>query len=457
MKGRRMGRRAAVRVIAYIAAAFAVTAGIAWSNYAQAQYYKLQLNNTYQRAFAELTTNMSELDTALQKGLYATTPAMAASLCTEIYGKATAAQMAVSQLSYSHVTLENTASFLSTVGDYAYVLSKNAASGAVFGETEENALRTLADSSAVLAQNLQDLQQDINSGVITLEELNRAQSQLSSAEAEATSSTLDNSFRLMESEFPEMPTLIYDGPFSEHIETMEPLFLQDKDEVTDAEAMKAAAEFLGIPEDKFRLDGESEGKLPTYLFSVDEQGSEISLEVTKRGGVVLNLCNSRAVPSTDIRTEDAVAIAKDFLTSNGMDSMKESYYTLQGNIITINFAYVQDGVICYPDLVKVALAMDDGGIIGYDAKGYIMSHTARSIPAAAVSEEEAKKLVASDLTVLAHQMTVIPTEGKYEIFCHEFKCETADGRHYIIYVNAVTGQQAKILILIESENGTLTM
>ena len=61
------------------------------------------------------------------------------------------------------------------------------------------------------------------------------------------------------------------------------------------------------------------------------------------------------------------------------------------------------------------------------------------------------------LTVLSHQMAVIPTEGKYEVYCHEFKCETESGRHYIIYVNAETGEEEKILILIESESGTLTL
>lgn len=457
MKRSRIGRRNAIRIITGIAAAFAVISGIAWTYYTQAQFYKLQLNNTYQRAFSELTTNMSQLDTALQKGLYATSPAIAASLCTEIYGKATAAQMAVSQLSYSHIALENTASFLSTVGDYAYVLTKNAASGILYGETEKNAMEALAESSSTLAQNLEDLQRDINEGVITMEDLNRAKSELSSAEEQATAQTFDNSFRLIESEFPEMPTLIYDGPFSEHIETMEPLFLKNKDELTDAEALKAAAVFTGIDADNFSMDGGCEGRLPTYLFSASVDNNEISVEVTRRGGVILNLCNSRAVPSTDMRAEDAIDLALEFLNKNGIENMKESYYTLEGNIITINFAYTQDGVICYPDLVKVALAMDNGQIIGYDAKGYIMSHTARMIPAAAVAEADAKKLVATDLTVLDHQMAIIPTDGKYEIFCHEFKCETADGRHYIVYVNAVTGQQEKILILIESENGTLTM
>ena len=48
-------------------------------------------------------------------------------------------------------------------------------------------------------------------------------------------------------------------------------------------------------------------------------------------------------------------------------------------------------------------------------------------------------------------------DGKLETLCHEFKCAAPDGRHYIIYVNALTGAQHKILILLEDESGALTL
>ena len=41
--------------------------------------------------------------------------------------------------------------------------------------------------------------------------------------------------------------------------------------------------------------------------------------------------------------------------------MKESYYVINNNICTINYAYVQDGAVCYSDLVKVGVALDSGG------------------------------------------------------------------------------------------------
>ena len=40
---------------------------------------------------------------------------------------------------------------------------------------------------------------------------------------------------------------------------------------------------------------------------------------------------------------------------------------------------------------------------------------------------------------------------------HEFKCQTAEGKHILVYVNAQTGQEEKILILLEDESGTLVI
>jgi hypothetical protein len=59
------------------------------------------------------------------------------------------------------------------------------------------------------------------------------------------------------------------------------------------------------------------------------------------------------------------------------------------------------------------------------------------------------------LEVLSHRLALIPTGGEYEVLCHEFQCRTDDGSHVIVYVNAATGNEEKILLLVEDETGTL--
>lgn len=88
------------------------------------------LDNTYQHAFTELATAAGELDVALRKVTYATSPELFSALCAQAYSKALAAQSALGELPYGNVELEQTAAFLAKTGDYAMALARDA-----YGET----------------------------------------------------------------------------------------------------------------------------------------------------------------------------------------------------------------------------------------------------------------------------------------------------------------------------------
>lgn len=450
-------KKRVVLLTSYILAGFIVLGGMAYSYHLKAEGYKLQLENDYQRAFSELVSGVSELDTALQKSLYATSPSMLSSVCTEVYGKAQSAQYALGELPFSTDEFQNTSSFITKIGDYAYMLSKKAGSGAAIGEEEQKNLAKLSQTATVLADNLNQLKADVSMTGVSLGKMEAVSSTAAKIGSDATSNILKDSFTVMEGEFPETPTLIYDGPFSSHIAGMKPKLLEGKEEITGEEAQKKAAEFLGTKSGIIRSSGERGGNLPVYMFYANDDGGTISFEVTKNGGYIAAVFNSRLVKTSIIKPKDGVKITDRFLQQKGYKDMKQSYQIVDGNVLTVNYAYTTDNVICYTDLIKVSVALDNGKIVGFESQGYIMNHTERTIPAVKVDENEAKKKVSSLLTVLSHEMAIIPTSGMNEVFCHEFKCENGDGSRYIIYVNAETGVEEDILILIESQSGTLAI
>ena len=94
-------------------------------------------------------------------------------------------------------------------------------------------------------------------------------------------------------------------------------------------------------------------------------------------------------------------------------------------------------------------------VISYEGKGYISCHAERTAPEAIISDEEAESRIPSDLTVVSHSMAYFPTEGKREVYCHELKCEDKDGNLCLIYINAETGEEQAVQLLIENESGTL--
>ena len=446
-----------VLAVSFTAAAFAVSVGFGVQGYARAEDYRRQLDNGYRQAFTELTAAAGELDAALEKVTYATTPALFATLCAQAYAKALAAQTALGELPYGNVELEQTAAFFAKAGDYAMAMARGASGEGVCTDENRETLRGLAAAAGELSATLQELQLQLDGGALHPEDVAAVEARLAAAAEDGGQITGGSAFQTVEADFPQVPTLIYDGPFSEHLSSRTPQMLEGLPQVTEEEARRAAAAFAGLRAEVFTPTSDGAGNLPAWGFSALADGGELYVEITKQGGQVLQMLSSRPVGEAALSRKEGVEQAAAFLDAHGYQDMAPSYFLEGDGILTVHFAPVLDGVYCYPDLVKVGVALDNGDVVSFEAHGYLMKHGAREPAAPAVSADEAAERVDSSLTILSRQLALIPTGGEYEVLCHEFKCQNADGGHVLVYVNAATGQQERILLLLEDENGTLVI
>jgi germination protein YpeB len=124
------------------------------------------------------------------------------------------------------------------------------------------------------------------------------------------------------------------------------------------------------------------------------------------------MASSRSPDSAKLDSGEAIKKALSFLAEKGYAPMKESYWTRYDNVMLINFAYTEGNVICYPDLVKVEVALDNGDIIGFESTGFIMNHKKRELAAPSVTAAEAKTKVSPRLKILSEGLAVIPTDVK---------------------------------------------
>ena len=450
-------RRVRVLAASFTAAAFAVSVGFGVQGYARAEDYRRQLDNGYRQAFTELTTAAGELDAALEKVTYATTPSLFASLCAQAYAKALAAQTALGELPYGNVELEQTAAFFAKAGDYAMAMARGAGAEGVCTDENRETLRGLAAAAGELSATLQELQLQLDGGARHPAEVAAGAAGRAAAAEDGGQITGGSAFQTVEADFPQVPTLIYDGPFSEHLSSRTPQMLEGLPQVTEEEARRAAAAFAGLRAEVFTPTSDGAGNLPAWGFSALADGGALYVEITKQGGQVLQMLSSRPVGEAALSRKEGVEQAAAFLDAHGYQDMAPSYFLEGDGILTVHFAPVLDGVYCYPDLVKVGVALDNGDVVSFEAHGYLMNHGAREPAAPAVSADQAAERVDPSLTVLSRQLALIPTGGEYEVLCHEFKCQNADGGHVLVYVNAATGQQERILLLLEDENGTLVI
>lgn len=417
---------------------------------------KISLENNYNRAFHELADYVDDIDAYLQKSVLVSSPAQTASLSSELFRETTAAKACLAQLPISEIQLEKTEKFLSQIGDYTYVLSQKAINGEESTDEDFNNLESLCEYSSALKNELLKLQEDIYSGNVSFSSAGKKRSSALSS-AEAAGGDILSGFENVEKQFQEYPSLIYDGPFSEHIEKINPTMTENAKLYTADEAYSAAKEFFVDTPYTIISDGESENTpLASYLFRASSENASLYAAFVKKGGYPLYFLINREIGEETLSVNEAISAAKSFLSEKGFPAMKESYYDKSGGTATVNFAYTQGNVICYSDLIKVKVALDNGEIIGFESNGYLTCHKQRTIPRPTISEEDAKARLNKRLTADSIRLAIIPLDSKAEVFCYEIK-GSHNGKNFIIYINAENGREEDIMLLIESEEGILTI
>lgn len=450
-----MRRTTKIHIAAYSALAiFAVVMFAAWrKTQAETEKLEIEVTNSYDRAFFELSDYVSDIDVLLTKAQLVSTPAQLASISNEIFMQAAEAKSCFSQLPQGNGNLEKTAKFLSQVGDYTYVLSQNMINGHTISQDEYETLGKLNDFAGELAKNLDEIEAKIYTG-----EINFAVAKSSNlAEYAFAADDIFDKLENVEKSFEGYPSLIYDGPFSEHIENVRSQMLQSAKEVSAEEALGRAKEFLGEKGDGIEFESEMKNtSIESYVFSKRSEDEQISVCITKKGGYVLYFIKNREVKKATLNSDMATAVAGEYLRKHGYSDMESSYYEITDNIATINFAPVIDGVKMYSDLIKVKVALDNGEVVGLESKGYLMNHKSRAEMSAGISAEKAKEKILPQLSVGKASLAVIPKDSLREVLCYEFHGTYKD-KNFIIYINAQDGSEEEILLLIESETGILTI
>lgn len=411
------------------------------------------LTNSYDRAFFELADYVGEIDVLLTKAQLASTPAQMASISNEIFMQSAEAKSCFGELPQQDVNLEKTAKFLAQVGDYTYVLSQNMINGQNISEEEYTTLGKLNDYASELSKRLNDIETKIYSGEMSFSTAEATSVITYALAADDIFGDLEN----VEKTFEGYPSLIYDGPFSEHIENAESQMLKSAPDVSAEEAYKKAREFIGDKAEGLEYEADmTNTAIESYVFSKNADNEQIAVSVTKKGGYILYFINSRVVRESNYDKDSATAVAHKYLTEHGFTDMSSSYYEITDNIATINFAYEKDGIKMYSDLIKVRVALDTGEIVGIECKGYLMNHKDRGDLQAVMSEEEARAKVSSHLSVGTGRLALIPKDSMREVLCYEFHGTHKD-KNFIVYINAENGREEKILLLLESETGILTV
>ncbi len=437
-------------------------AALGWWGYRQYQANRsleIFLNNKYQRAFFEMTSQVQNLEVLFSKSVVVTDPRLAIVLLMDIRQQAAFAQANLGQLPLNDMLAGRTARFLTQAGEYGNSLSRAILQGGVIEAKHRETLNSLYRQSAELSRELQGVQARVaqnNSyfGAFFQEVRNNLQ--------KTPDNIVRTDFAALDKQMQRYPTLIYDGPFSEHLERVEPKSLIKMAEIQPEEAKKAALAFVEKSSGANYaavVTGKTNGRIPAYRVEITpggDNGQKTVLDISQKGGKAIWMFNSRSIGESKVSIDQARQNALKFLHDRGFSEMNPTYFLRQENTVTFNFAAVQKNVILYPDLVKVTVALDNGGIIGTEATGYLMSHGQRDLPEPKVSKEQAQAAIDPNLAASGGRLVLIPSGATGEKLTYEFLTKRGE-ENYLIYIDALTGREENVLKLIETSDGTLTM
>lgn len=419
--------------------------------------YRQTMENSYNLAFFELVDYVQNVENYLAKSLISTSPEHGAETLTNVWREANLASSYLAQLPIETNELANTSKFLNQVSEYSYSLSRKNIYNESLTEEDLKNLKELHDYSVELEDTLNQLSLDMNEGRISWGELTKKGS---TAFAQQVSNLSQDSFGNITKNFEQYAGLIYDGAYSEHINEGAKKALSGE-EISEEQAKEKVKQYFEESKiSEINSNGLIEnGQIPAYDFIVkmkDEKEQTAYISITKQNGYPLVMNYNREIKTEVLSNEEANNIGKEYLKNHGFNNMEETYFLKQDGIITINYAYKQDEVIIYPDLIKVKIALDNGEVMGIETSGYLNSHTERNIATPKISKEQAKATINKDLQIESEGLAIIPTEWNTEVLCWEFKGKV-DETEFLVYINAENGREENILVIVDTPNGTLTM
>lgn len=352
----RLKDRHMLSIVVFILILLALIIAMAVYIFNQQKQAKMASENSYNGSFYELVNCVDEVETYLAKASITSTAEHASKTLSNIWNKANLAGVYLAQIPIKTDGLSNAEKFLNQASDYSYSLAMKTVKGDDLTDEELKNIESLHEYSVDLKNTLNQLESEINDGSLEWGELSKEGNK---AFAQQVSSDISSSFGNIESTFDEYTGLIYDGAFSEHMTSFERKGLTGEN--TDENGAKEIAKkFANVNDDQIEMTGFSEnGDIPSYNFQIKIGEDSKNIAISQKGGHIVFMNYYREIGEGEISEQEAIEIGKGFLRDKGYEGMKETYYMKQSGNIVVNYAYSQNDVTIYPDLIKLKIALDN--------------------------------------------------------------------------------------------------
>lgn len=456
----------------------------------------MSLENLYQRSFYDLVENVNNMEVEVSKLMVSNDSTSQQKSLSKLKQQTSDAENSLSLLPINENVLEKTTKFMNQFNGYCTSLISYKD-----GKIENSDYETLGkiyNSIATIKSELNSIMEKIMHGYRITDNLNK----------DVAKSDFSLNFSGLSNDTIEYPSMIYDGPFSDSTVNKKIKGLSNKD-ISENEAENLITKIFNEKITNINYLGKTEGKFETYDFGVSsEDGKNYFIQITKRGGFLLTLTSNASnnngvvenkpdeiveeinLPESNLEKESdnvnnenkaenavlnqketvkeesinninsvvekAIIEAEAFAKKLGLSDMKSVWVASSEGVAYINLAPVIDEIIMYPDLIKVKVELNENKVIGWEASSYAFNHAERDDLIPQLTEEEALKMVSKNLQVETQKLCVIPLDYVGETLAYEFAGKYNEFNYYL-YIDAYTGNQVRVLRVVQTSEGELVL
>lgn len=404
-----------------------------------------EISGGYQSSVYEFSELVENLDANLAKARIADGNYEMQKLLTDVLVQSELAEKCIESFPVEGQEAEQLTAFFNRTGDYTKSLLHKLAHGGSLTAEEKEVIDYMYTTAEKIRAAMPELIESARLGSIE---------ELFSEEGD-----FFKNFGTLRDTTVEVPKSIEDGPFSQGAKRRDSEMLASAKAISEAQATERAKElFEGYKPANMRLTGKTESKnFALYNFEFEDgKGRNYFAQITERGGYLALFDSFETCKERNYDADTCIRIAEKFLAKCGYEGMKPVWSSEAGTECTVNFAYEQEGVIVYPDMIKVKVCEEKGAVTGLEAHSYLANHTERSIGGASVSMSRVKANAEARMDeVHGVRRALIEADGE-ELLAYEIAGEFG-GRTYYAYIDAKTGDTVEIFVVVGTDRGKAIM
>lgn len=408
----------------------------------------IQAENTYQRAFHDLTYHVDLLHDQIGASLAMNSKERLSPQLVDIWRLTSEAHANVGQLPLSLLPFNKTEEFLSRIGDFTYRTAVRDLEKEPLDEKEMETLENLYKQAGEIKDELRQVQH-----LVLKNNLRWMDVQLALAtHDEPADNTIIDGFKTVEKKVEGYEESHVDTLIGDHTAKEEKFSFLEGKKFNEDEILSRSKEIFQIENDEsLSISKSGDGSdIPIYSISYQNDEKNAYMDITEQGGHPITLLVSRPLEEKKLSLYEGLEKAKEYLEELSFEQM-EVYQSTEFNQIGVySFLYHDQGVRVHSDSIEVKIALDNGDLLGFSARNYFMNHRERKIPDPVLSEAEARSKVNENVEIQEQFLSIMTNDLGEEVLTYEF-LGTLNDDTYRIFINAQNGYEEKVEKLTNAE------